>query len=374
MLIALELARLEIRTLVRGGLLRPAFFLQPLVLLFVIGISLVAPRFENRRAEGKPTVVAIEATAAADSGAAAELLDRVRGLARPELAFLPQTDPAAAVAAGTTDIGIQARPAGLSVLVLESRAESRVGVGRLRRAIAITREQQAGVPAADLTVGTRSLTTTAEGGRIALARFVPFYLLIQLAGAAATAASAIRGDKATRQIEALLVAPVPRSALVVGKALGALFEGTARLFVILGIGALAAAAPTGSVRLSLPAVVLAQVSVAGVALLVTFVGVGTIIGAAARSAGQESAGIAIVTFAALGAGLAMQFLRAETVSAAVFAIPTVGPAFVARAALLGNMAATQLATTAVGGVVAGLILVAVAARLLERDGLSLRDS
>lgn len=167
-------------------------------------------------------------------------------------------DPAAAVRGGDADVVLEipaehaealraGRPAPVKLYLDESRRSGRASVERVKallenysRRIGVQRLVLRGVhPAATTALAVEEVDLATPQSRAAmLLSMLPYFLIIALfTGGMSVAIDATAGERERQSMEALLLHPVPRSAVVLGKLLAtAAFAGVALLETTIGFG------------------------------------------------------------------------------------------------------------------------------------------
>jgi sodium transport system permease protein len=168
----------------------------------------------------------------------------------------PPTDPAQAVRSGDADVVLeipadhgealrQARPAPLTLYVDQSRQSARPATQRVRalleaysRRIGAQRLLLRGVhPAATTALAIEEVDlATAQSRAALLLSTLPYFLVVALfIGGMSVAIDATAGERERQSLEALLLHPVPRSAVVLGKlAAAAAFSAVALVETTIG--------------------------------------------------------------------------------------------------------------------------------------------
>ncbi len=373
---AVHLARLEIVSAVRAKVFNASFFILPILFLLIIVFGIVAPKLEEAKASEKVTHVAVRV--AADAGPEPRaIVDALRASPPPKVQLRDEPDPLGVVGAEQAEAGLIVGRDTIETISLPSVAKSRLGLTRLRDALAsaeVARARAAGSGISAVTVSRVDLQKTSRGRRFALGDLVPIYLIFQLMNVGISAATAVRGDKETRSIESLLTLPTPRWSILAGKAAGVVFEGLARLVVLMVVIVAATRTSVAGLHLEIAPASVLTMGVVGVGLVVTYVGVGMVAGVAARSPGQEAAAAGALSVGSIATGLAVQQLKVAGGSALVRCVPIVGPVLTIRGVIFDAVGPGQVAISFVAALAAGLGAMAIAARLLRRDGLTLRDS
>ena len=200
-------------------------------------------------------------------------------------------DPAAAVRGGDADVVLEipadhaealraGRPAPVKLYLDESRRASHSAVARVKsllegysRRIGVQRLLLRGVhPAATTALAVEEVDLATPQSRAAmLLSMLPYFLIIALfTGGMSVAIDATAGERERQSLEALLLHPVPRSAVVLGKLFAvAAFAGVALLETTIGFGFVPLLVPLEALGFSmrLDAAVLARIFVLMLPLL-----------------------------------------------------------------------------------------------------------
>jgi sodium transport system permease protein len=185
----------------------------------------------------------------------------------------PPADPAAAVRGGDEDVVLEipadheealraGRPAPVKLYLDESRRTSHAAVTRVKsllegysHRIGVQRLVLRGVhPAATTALAVEEVDLATPQSRAAmLLSMLPYFLIIALfTGGMSVAIDATAGERERQSLEALLLHPIPRSAVVLGKHLAAAsFAGVALLETTIGFGLVPLLVPLESLGFSM---------------------------------------------------------------------------------------------------------------------------
>jgi len=365
------IARADLTDRIRSGI-GAALFVQPAVLLLILISGIVAPSLSPVKAGVGSRTVAVAADASAE-GPAALLLGDLAAL-QPRFVIHRVRDVEDEVGAERADAGLRVLSDGhgLQVLVLPSRRTSRVAAAELTGALRSLQLERTG--ASPPTIDRSSLRRSGEAGRVRLAGLLPFLIAFQLLNLFADAATRLRGGKSDRSVEVFHVLPVPRIDLVLGRAAVGLGDGAMRLGAMLLIAGALPLVPASLATFSLPAVTLVALAVAGLCQVMVATAGGSLLGALARTDGQSSAVLAILSLGMAGGFIGLTVASPGPLPGWLAGVPFLGPTFWARNTFLSSAHSVD-AVLAVGASVAiSVVFILFAARALERDGVTLRET
>jgi hypothetical protein len=362
-------AQVDLLDRARAGL-GASLFIQPAVLLLVLVMSVVAPSLSGVEIGKGKRAIAVDPSTV-DTPGRALLLEVQRREPRYILRQVPDVEDI--VASEAADAGVTIGADGtLRVVVLSTRRQSKVAAAELTGALRSVQLERAGVVAP--TIERTSLKASGEAGRIGLAGLLPFLVAFQLLALLSDASNRIRGGKTDRSAEVFQVLPVSRLDLVVGRAIVGVGDGAIRLGAMLVIASALAFVPASIATFSIPATTLLALGVAGVCQILVATAAGSVIGALVRTEGQES-----VIQAAISLGLSFGFIGITIgtpgpLPAGLAALPFIGPTFWARNVFYGVAVPYEAALAVVVSLAVTVAFVLVAARSLDRDGVTLRES
>lgn len=402
-----QLARKEILSTLRDRRAIVSNLLIPLLLLpvMMLGLPLLIGGLFQRE-QVAVTQVAVSGEAELPPELAEQLLAQSTEL-------VPTADPEAAVLAGDQPVGI-AVPAGfaelvgtgerveLTVYAKRGNTRSELAAGKIGAAVNAYRQQLvaerlagAGLDPAILepvTIQTVDASTSRERSSGQLSWLIPFFIAIwTLAGGQMTAIDATAGEKERGTLESLLVAPVRRSEVVVGKWLATMTFGlTAAVMAIVGFvlgGALLRGAVLpqlglggdageivevmgGSLQTGPGGVLLLLVS----ALLLSGLIAALLLGVAlfARSFKEAQSYVAPLSFIMIIPALALQFNDLIGFGSGAYLVPIMNVLLVMDGIVKGTASAPEVLMTWVSQLVAIALLLLFAYRSFTRESVIFR--
>jgi hypothetical protein len=366
------IARVDLTDRIRAGV-GASLFVQPAVLLFVLIASVVAPSLSSVEVgKGVRTIAVAPAAGDGDVGPAHRLLDEVvRREPRYHLKEVADIDDT--VAGEKAAVGVKVGPAGdLRIVVLPTRRASKVTAGELQGSLRRVQLDEAGT-AAPVIVRT-SLKGSGEAGRIGLANLLPFLVAFQLIALIGDASSRIRGGKTDRSAEVYQVLPVSRLDLVIGRGAVGVGDGSFRLAAMLVIAGALPFVPPSIATFSLPGTLLVVLAVAGLLQVLVATAAGSILGALVRTEGQESAIQAVFSLLLSFGFIGISIGSPGPLPGWLAALPFLGPTFWGRNAFYGAARPYEAVLAIVVSVVTTAACVLIAARSLDRDGVTLRET
>ena len=384
----LSVARKELREAVRdrrslfSGLIYGVW--GPLVM------ALALTALARDRSGEAPLALAVEGAAASPSLMA--FLDERRvnvvgATADPERIRTREAPVALAVGSDYSEDFIAARPAAVTLLFDGSWNESRIKAERVRtllgeynRRVADTRLILRGVSPSAVTaleVIERDLSTAAARAGAALATLPIFVLLAAFVGGMGVAADVTAGERERGSLEALLMNPVPRLALVIGKWTTTALAALATIAVTLAVSQAALAHPQVQaidlpVGLSMSDALRIGVVLTPLALLATAAQV--LIALHARTYKEAQTQLSLLMFVPMVPGFLLAFGSLQPADW-MMSLPIIGQHILISDIVRGL---PPDASSAVGSAVVTLVLAAAtlwaAARLLEQERLVRRLS
>ena len=217
-------------------------------------------------------------------------------------------------------------------------------------------------------------TTSTEGVRFGLAQALPALLVIQLFGLVSMTQERVVGAKDKRVLEALLVLPVRRIHLLLGVGAAAIVVGALSsvvVFVPLTVGVSAAVASL-SRSLAAPASVATALGLGAATLAIGFAAIGLALGARAASGSEGSVFVSLVQLTVMATVVITPFLSEVEARGPLLAVPVLGPMLFVRDGVSSGAPLQTITTLLAGQLGVAVVLLRVAARMLDRDRMVLR--
>ncbi len=364
-------------------------FLMPAIL---IG-SLKFQEYQLRKTEAKPALVAV-----LPAGAAPTLVDFLK--AQPKFELKEVTDVTAAIDVGTINVALDVpanfeaelkagRAVPVQVEQKSSNVDSSAALAKVQAALASFNQQHAhavlqqkGIdPAALVAIvpATVDLATAQEKGGFIAGLLLPmFIVLFAIVGGMYIAIDVSAGEKERKTLEALVLAPVSRLKLVMGKYFAV--AATASVSIILSLSSLTAAfhlfPPTfgaDTVTINLTPPTLAIMLVIGVILSVMFAGLLLSIAIFAKSYKEAVNYISPFYLLAILPVAIFAQIPGLKPTLAMFLIPGVNATFVMKDALVGEYDLAKILLTLGSLLVYATIAILAAGKIFSKESILFRD-
>jgi sodium transport system permease protein len=364
-------------------------FLMPAIL---VG-SLKFQEYQLKQTEAKPALVAVQ-----PAGKAPTLVDFLKS--QPKFEIQDIIDIPASIDAGTINIALEVpenfeselhanRAAKIQVKQKSSNIDSATALSKVQAALALFNQQRVEVALEQKGINPETLVAivpttvdiaTAEerGGFIAGFLLPMFIVLFAIVGGMYIAIDVSAGEKERKTLEALVLAPISRLRLVMGKYLAV--AATASASIIMSLTSLTIAfnlfPPTfGSeaVSINLTAPTLAIMLVIGVILSVMFAGLLLSVAIFAKSYKEAVNYISPFYLLAILPVAIFAQIPGLKPTLAMFLIPGVNATFVMKDALIGEYDLTKILVTLGSLLVYATIAILAAGKIYSKESILFRD-
>ncbi|HVV38317.1 MAG TPA: ABC transporter permease subunit [Acidimicrobiales bacterium] len=366
---AWQVGRFDLREYFRqrialGVILQPLFFLAAVVVL----PGILANNQSN--AAQRAPIVAVEGPAAP---AASFVADLRQHHIRARLSPHARADTQAA----RCDLGVAVGTDGdVRFFVANTRDKSRNAYGAVQAALGRSLAERAGVADGGIRTTRQAIDKIPHGQQLNFSRLLPFYFVVQLLGVVGIAAGQFASTSSKRGLEPLLVLPLRRGEIAVGKAIFAAGAGLVALGALLAPLAVIATTHVSiaGIRPSLPAATFASLVAGSLCMLPFFGALGVLAGTSARTPGEAGAISALASIAPMLIALTLTFVVKGAVASWALFIPVVGQQTILSEAVRHTASAGDWALVLVASAFWAVVVLWPTGRLLRRDRMVIRPS
>ncbi|HVT77394.1 MAG TPA: ABC transporter permease [Acidimicrobiales bacterium] len=365
---AWQVGRFDLREYFRqrialGVILQPLFFLAAVVVL-----PGILANNQSTAAQRAP-VVAVQGPASQTASFVADLRQHH---VRARLSQHARADTEAA----RSDLGVSLETDGrLRFFVVNTRDKSRNAYGAVQAALGRSLAERAGVSNGVRTTR-QAIDKIPHGQQLNFSRLLPFYFVVQLLGVVGIAAGQFASTSSKRGLEPLLVLPLRRSEIAVGKAIFAAGAGLIALGALLAPLAVIATTHVSisGIRPSLPAATFAGLVAGSLCMLPFFGALGVLAGTSARTPGEAGAISTVASVAPMLIALTLTFVVKGAVASWALFIPVVGQQTILSEAVRHTATATDWTLVIVASAFWAAVVLWPTGRLLRRDRMVIRPS
>lgn len=338
---------------------------QPILFLaFVVVLPGVIS--QHRDAEGRPARVALQ-------GSPAVIVPVEAALRAAHLRVTLTQRATKDTAKKKADVGVVVDSNGeVTVHVVKARGKSRDAYGAVVAALA--RADANGAPS--VRVHRVNLSSTAHGQQLTFARFLPFYVLVQLLDVIQVGVNYLAAQASKRATEPLLVLPFRRSELALGMTMFAMVSGAVSLMSLFVPVAIFDALPfaVAGINVSFGIGLFLKMLFAGALLVPVLAAAGVLVGSAVRTPGEASAFGGIIGIGPMMTTFALTFFIKASLPTWLLALPLIGHHALLTQIAQGVAPLSHYAIVFGASAVWMAALLAPAGRFLARDRAVVRAS